>query len=103
MRGRAIPMSRHSPSEATPATVAMPAGVSLRMASRSARWFDARATRSRRPASIITDREPPPRASSHSVWPTKPGSASATWALDSGAVQSAPAWPPASAPKAASR
>ena len=30
-----------------------------------------------------------PRASSHSVWPTKPGRARATWALETGAVQSA--------------
>ena len=70
---------------------------------RSETWFVTSATRRRRPASIITERAPPPRASSHSVWPTKEGSLRCTCALESGAVQRASASPHRSASKAASR
>ena len=82
---------------------AIRARVRARPSFANATWFVASAILSFSPASIITERRTRQRASSHSVWPTKPGRARATCAFDTGAVVSAAASPRRTASKAASR
>ena len=98
-----MPRSSCSARWAMTSVSAMRAGVRARRSFAKATWFVASATLSCSPASIITERRTPQRASSHSVCPTKPGSARATCAFDTGAVQSAAASPRRTAAKAASR